>query len=77
MTGEFYLVRLHGSCTELKVHEDNMRICQSWLNGQWIISPKGPAKSGVVNFSRNLISNNYKAMPEVQHTKDVCSPGLD
>ncbi|XP_045803770.1 uncharacterized protein LOC123897254 isoform X1 [Trifolium pratense] len=77
ITGEFFLVRLKGSCTELKVHEDNMRICQSWLNGQWIISPKGPTKSGVVNFSRNLISNNYKAMPEVQHTKDVWSPGLD
>ncbi|WJX35612.1 hypothetical protein P8452_23577 [Trifolium repens] len=77
MTGEFYLLRLHGSCTELKIHEDDMRICQSWLNGRWIISPKGPAKSGVAKFSRNLISNNNKTMPEVQNTKDVCSPGLD
>jgi hypothetical protein len=38
---------------------------------------QGPAKSGVVKFSRNLISNNNKTMPEVQNTKDVCSPGLD
>ncbi|GAU42003.1 hypothetical protein TSUD_307090 [Trifolium subterraneum] len=77
ITGEFCLVRLHGPCTELKVHEDNMRICQSWLNGQWIISLKGPAKSGVVKFSRNLISNNNKTMPKVQNTKDIGSPGLD
>ncbi|KAK2446063.1 hypothetical protein QL285_016916 [Trifolium repens] len=77
MTGEFYLLRLHGSCTELKIHEDDMRICQSWLNGRWIISLKRPAKSGVVKFSRNLISNNNKTIPEVQNTKDVCSPGLD
>lgn len=77
MTEEFYLVRVHGSCMELKVHKILTRICQSWQNGQWIISPKGPAKSRVVKFSRNLISNNYKTMPEVQQAKNVCSPGLD
>lgn len=77
MTEEFYLVRVHGSCMELKVHKILTRICQSWQNGQWIISPKGPAKSRVVKFSQNLIPNNYKTMPEVQQAKNVCSPGLD
>ncbi|XP_073225022.1 uncharacterized protein [Cicer arietinum] len=77
VSGDFYLVRLRGSNMELKVHKDDTRICQSWKNGQWIISPMGPAKSGVLKFSRNLISNNYKRMPEVQQAKNVCSPGLD
>lgn len=40
MTGELYLVALHGSCMELKVQEIHIRMCQSWENGQWIISPK-------------------------------------
>jgi len=40
MAEEFYLVMVHGSCMELKVHEILTRICQSWQNGQWIISPK-------------------------------------
>ncbi|XP_050883541.1 uncharacterized protein LOC127086774 isoform X6 [Lathyrus oleraceus] len=77
MTGELYLVALHGSCTELKVQEIHMRMCQSWENGQWIISPTVPAKSRVMKFSRNLISNNYKVMPDVQQANNVCSLGLD
>ncbi|XP_058785862.1 uncharacterized protein LOC131660606 isoform X3 [Vicia villosa] len=77
MTGELYLVALHGSCTELKVQEIHMRMCQSWENGQWIIIPKVPAKSRVMKFSRNLIPNNYKVMPDVQQANNVCSLGLD
>ncbi|KAL5074312.1 hypothetical protein RYX36_013296 [Vicia faba] len=77
VTGELYLVALHGSCTELKVQEIHMRMCQSWENGQWIISPKVPANSRVMKFSRNLISNNYKVMPDVQQANNVCSLGLD
>ncbi|CAK8568660.1 unnamed protein product [Lathyrus sativus] len=77
MTGELYLVALHGSCTELKVQEIHMRMCQSWENGQWIISPKVPAKSRVMKFSRNLISNNYKVMLDVQQANNVPSLGLD
>ncbi|CAK8537964.1 unnamed protein product [Lathyrus sativus] len=76
MTGELYLVALHGSCTELKVQEIHMMVCQSWENGQWNISPTVPAKSRVMKFSRNLISNNYKVMPDVRQANNV-SLGLD
>ncbi|XP_058785856.1 uncharacterized protein LOC131660604 isoform X4 [Vicia villosa] len=36
-----------------------------------------PAKSRGMKFSRNLISNNYKVMPDVQQANNVCSLGLD
>ncbi|CAI8599657.1 unnamed protein product [Vicia faba] len=77
MTGEWYLVALHGFFMELKVQEIHLRMCQSWENGQWIISPKVLAKSRVMKFSWNLISNNYKVMPDVQQANNVCSLGLD
>lgn len=37
--GDFYLVRLWVSCKELKVRKVNMRVRQSWEDGQWIIKP--------------------------------------
>ncbi|KAJ1376160.1 Agenet-like domain [Sesbania bispinosa] len=74
---DFYLVRLWVSCKVLKVHKVDMRVHQSWQNGQWIVKPMGPGDAEVGKSSWNLISNSYKVMPEVQQAINVCSLGLD
>ncbi|KAE9586969.1 putative Agenet-like domain-containing protein [Lupinus albus] len=65
--GDFYLVRLFISCKELEVHRANMRIRQSWQNGEFVVKPMVPDNSGVGRSNWSLISNSCKVMPEVQH----------
>ncbi|KAK7283069.1 hypothetical protein RIF29_12320 [Crotalaria pallida] len=84
---DLYLVMLFVSCKELEVHKVNMRVRQSWQNGEWVVKPKVPGNSG--NFEggkcyRNSISNGYKVMPEVHHVSTESQqgshdllPGLD
>lgn len=78
--GHFYLVRLLVSCKELEVHKINTRVRQSWENEQWIVKPVkpvGPGNYGIGKCSRNLISNSYRMMPEVQQAKKLDSSGLN
>ncbi|XP_061346185.1 uncharacterized protein LOC133291871 isoform X2 [Gastrolobium bilobum] len=74
--GNFYLVRLWVSCKELKVHKVNMRVRQSWQNGQWVLKPMGLGNSASGKSSWNLISNSNKVIPEVQQARKFCLPRL-
>lgn len=38
--GGIYLVRLLGSCKELKIHKFNMRARQCWQDDQWVMMQK-------------------------------------
>ncbi|KAI4337343.1 hypothetical protein L6164_015772 [Bauhinia variegata] len=64
--GDFYLVRLIGSCKEFQVHKSSMRARQSWQDEQWIVMPKGAGNCGVGKSIRNFSLNSYKMIPEVQ-----------
>nr|KYP34289.1 hypothetical protein KK1_044787 [Cajanus cajan] len=75
--GGLYLVKLWVTCNELKVHKVNMRARQSWLNGQWIVMPKGSDMFGVGKSSKYLNSKSYKDQPENQRTRNIFSPVLD
>ncbi|XP_054788835.1 uncharacterized protein LOC129294464 [Prosopis cineraria] len=72
---DIYLVRLLGSCKELRVHKFNIRARQCWQDNQWIMMRKGNSRVG--KSGKNLSFNSYKMKPEVPQARNDCFPIVD
>ncbi|KAJ4707935.1 Plant tudor-like RNA-binding protein [Melia azedarach] len=52
LSGEYYLVRLLGSSQEFQTHKRNIRVRQSWQDGEWVVIGKGSGSSEMVKSNR-------------------------
>lgn len=52
LSAEYYLIRLLGSSKEFQAHKVNIRVRQSWQDGEWIMI-------GKVNFLDFVLSNFF------------------
>ncbi|KAJ7966147.1 Plant Tudor-like RNA-binding protein [Quillaja saponaria] len=65
LCGRYYVVRLLGSCEEFRTHKSNIRVRQSWRDGQWEVIGKGSGNCEVGRLSIHTSSNSFKLTSEV------------
>lgn len=50
--GEYYLVRLLGSCEEFRIHKSNIRVRQSWQDDKWVVIGKGSGSAEALKSNK-------------------------
>ncbi|KAJ7958749.1 Plant tudor-like RNA-binding protein [Quillaja saponaria] len=63
--GDYYVVRLLGSCEEFRTHKSNTRVRQSWQDNHWAVIGKRSRNCEVGRWSIPTSSNSCKMTYEV------------